>query len=86
MLHISFKQILSDVELIAGPSSEKLIILSRNKKSTVSDRHVYIVEKTFNKVLEDYCSEILPTIIQSWEEMTPDKQDSSSIRKKFLLW
>ena len=32
VLHISFKLILSDVELIAGPNSEKLIILSRNKK------------------------------------------------------
>ena len=79
VLH-TFKQILSDVELVAGPNSGKLI-LSRIK-NTMSDRHV--VEKKFNEVLEDYRNEILPTIVQSWEQMTPDEQGSISTLNNFF--
>ena len=71
----TFKQILSDLELVAGPNSGKLIL------SRMSDRHV--VEK-FNEVLEDYCNEILPTIIQSWEQMIPDEQGSISTLNNFF--
>ena len=79
VLH-TFKQILSDIELVAGPSSGKLI-LSRIK-NTMSDRHV--VEKKFNDLLEDYCRDVLPTIIDSWEQMTPDEQSSISSLNNFF--
>ena len=42
----------------------------------MSDRHV--VEKKFNDLLEDYRREVLPTIIDSWEQITPDNQSSIS--------
>ena len=42
----------------------------------MSDRH--IVGKKFNELLEDYRRDILPTVIQSLETMTPDEQNSIS--------
>ena len=56
VLH-TFKQILSDVELVAGPNSGKLIS-SRIKI-------LCLIDMKFNEVLEDYHNEILQTIIQS---------------------
>ena len=55
-------------------------VLSRIK-NTMSDRHV--MEK-FNEVLEDYRNGILPTIVQSWEQMTPDEQGSISTLNNFF--
>ena len=49
VLH-TFRQILSDVELVAGPKAGGLILAKI--KNTMSDRH--IVEKNFNSLLEDY--------------------------------
>ena len=76
----TFKQILSDIELVAGPNSGKLVL--SKLKNTMSDRHV--VEKKFNDVLEDYRRDILPTIIDSWEQMTPDEQGSISTLNNFF--
>ena len=36
-------------------------------KNTMSDRH--IVEKNFNELLESYRSEILPEVINEWQEL-----------------
>jgi hypothetical protein len=41
------------------------------------------VENKFNEILEDYRNDILPTVIQSWEQMTPDEQDSISTLNNF---
>ena len=79
VLH-TFKQILSDIELVAGPNSGKLIL--SKLKNTMSDRHV--VEKKFNDVLEDYRRDILPHIVDSWEQMTPDEQDSIGTLNNFF--
>ena len=79
VLHI-FKQILSDLELVAGPLSGS-ILLSKIK-NTMSDHH--IVEKKFNELLEDYRCDILPTVIESWETMTPDEQSSMSTLNNFF--
>ena len=65
ILH-TFRHILSNVKLIAGPKAEGLILAKI--KNTMSDRH--IVEKSLNSLLEDYCMDILPTIVHSWEQMT----------------
>ena len=47
----------------------------------MSDRHV--VEK-FNDVLEDYRRDILPHIVDSWEQMTPDEQNSIGTLNNFF--
>jgi len=52
----TFQQILSDVEIVAESGSGNLKI-----KNTMSDWH--IVEKNFNTLLEGYCLEILPNIV-----------------------
>ena len=79
VLH-TFKQILSDIELVAGPNTGKLIL--SKLKNTMSDRHV--VEKKFNDVLEDYRRDILPTVIDTWEQMTPEEQGSISTLNNFF--
>ena len=76
----TFKQVLSDVKLVAGPNSGNHIV--SKIKNTMSDRH--IVEKNFNHLLEDYCTGILPTIIESWEQMTPEEQGSISTLNNFF--
>ena len=76
----TFKQVLSDVELVAGPNSGNHIL--SKIKNTMSDRH--IVEKNFNHLLEDYRTGILPTIIESWEQMTPEEQGSISTLNNFF--
>ena len=76
----TFKQVLSDVELVAGPNSGNHIL--SKIKNTMSDRH--IVEKNFNHLLEDYHTGIFPTIIESWEQMTPKEQGSISTLNNFF--
>ena len=48
----------------------------------MSDRHV--VEKKFNDVLEDNRRDILPTVIDTWEQMTPEEQGSISTLNNFF--
>lgn len=67
VLH-TFKQILSDLELAAGPKSGGL----------VSDRH--IVE---NSLLEDYRKEVLPAVVESWDQMTPEGQSGIGTLNNF---
>ena len=41
-------------------------------KNTISDRH--IVEKKFNELLESYREEILPDVMEGWNDLTPEQQ------------
>ena len=43
-------------------------------KNTMSDRH--IVEKKFNELLESYREEILPEVVEGWNDLTPEQQQS----------
>ena len=43
-------------------------------KNTMSDRH--IVEKKFNELLESYREEILPDVVEGWNDLTPEQQQS----------
>ena len=79
VLH-TFVQILSDIELVAGPGSGNLIL--SKIKNTMSDRHV--VEKKFNELLEDYRRDVLPVIVSGWEQMTSEEQGSVSTLKNFF--
>ena len=77
---LTFKQILSDLELVAGPKSGSILL---SKKKTMPDRHIVYREK-FNALLEDYHRDILPTVIESLEMMTPDEQKGISTLNNFL--
>ncbi len=79
VLH-TFKQILSDLELVAGSNSGGVVLAKI--KSTMSDRH--IVEKNFNSLLEDYRKEVLPAVVESWDQMTPEQQSSVSTLNNFF--
>ena len=76
----TFKQVLSDIELVAGSGAGDNILA--RIKNTMSDRH--IVEKNFNILLEDYRSDILPKVIESWEQMTPEEKLSVSTLNNFF--
>ena len=51
-------------------------------KNTMSHRH--IVEKNFNVLLEDYHKSVLPTIVNSWDQMSPEEQTSMSTLNIFF--
>ena len=53
-----------------------------NIKNTMSDRH--IVEKNFNQLLEDYRTEILPSVVKDWESISEDERASLSKMHNFF--
>ena len=62
------KDILSDIGKASnGSAGEKILT---NIKNTMSDRH--IVEKSFNNLLEEYRLEVLPSVIEGWENLSPN--------------
>ena len=50
-------------------------------KNTMSDRH--IVEKNFNRLLEDYRAEVLPEVIEGWDSLTEDQKAKVSKMNNF---
>ncbi|XP_065893139.1 uncharacterized protein [Dysidea avara] len=76
----TFQQILSDVEVVAESGSGNAIL--SKIKNTMSDRH--IVEKKFNTLLEGYRLEILPSVIDNWNEMNTDEQQSIGTLNNFF--
>jgi len=76
----TFQQILFDLELTVQSGSSN-VILSKIK-NTMSDRH--IVEKNFNTLLEGYCLEVLPSVIDNWAELNVDEQQSISTLNNFF--
>lgn len=48
----------------------------------MSDRH--IVEKKFNSLLEDYRSEILPSVISDWDTLSVNEQLNLSSLNNFF--
>ena len=76
----SLKQILGDLDQVAGTGSGNTVLLKIN--NTMSDHH--IVQKKFNSLLEDYRAEILPSITDNWDELTTAKQDHFSSLNNFF--
>ena len=74
------KQILDDIELVAGKSACKKLLT--NIKSTMSDRHV--VQKNFNELLQSYRLEILPDVVSSWPDLAPEEQQHVSSLNNFF--
>ena len=58
-------EILKDIETVCSDSENKVankVLVSI--KNTMSDRH--IVQKKFNRLLEEYRAEVLPDVIDQW--------------------
>ena len=76
----TLKIILSDIDLVVGEGTGNKIL--RCIKNTMSDRH--IVEKKFNRLLEDYRVEILPMVVADWETLSVDEQSNLSSLNNFF--
>ena len=76
----TFKQILQDIELIAGAGTgEKIVGLIKN---TMSDRH--IVQKNFNGLLKIYRRDILPLVVTNWSRLLSEEQGELARLNNFL--
>ena len=67
----TLKLILSEIDVVAGERSGNTILANIKNTMSMSDRH--IVEKNFNELLEGYRSEVLPSIVEGWSDLSPDK-------------
>ena len=82
------KQALSDIEAACcavghpGDRVSKAKEILASIKNTMSDRH--IVEKNFNELLEAYRAEVLPDVIERWNDLTSDQQASLSKMNNFF--
>lgn len=77
----TFKQIISDFDLIARKRGDAVIAKIKN---TMSDRHTVL--KVFNTLLEEYRSGILPSIVDDWDQLLTTAQDHLSQLNNFFLW
>ncbi|MCH2377670.1 MAG: hypothetical protein MK231_04815, partial [Pelagibacterales bacterium] len=78
-----FKEIIDEIELVCNGSTTNIAqkILA-SIKNTMSDRH--IVQKKFNKLLQEYRSEILPNVIEGWNSLSEvDQNKMKSINNYF---
>ena len=73
----TFKQILADVDLVGGENTGNVILAK-----TMSDRH--IVEKNFNSLLKEYRSTILPSVVETWNTLSQDQQQTMSTLNNFF--
>lgn len=76
----TLKLILSEIDVVAGEGSGSTILV--NIKNTMSDRH--IVEKSFNELLESYRSEVLPSMVEGWSDLSHDEQARISNLNNFF--
>ena len=76
----TLKLILSEIDVVAGEGSGSTILV--NIKNTMSDRH--IVEKSFNELLESYRSEVLPSMVEGWSDLSHDEQAQISNLNNFF--
>ncbi|XP_062613591.1 uncharacterized protein LOC134275330 [Saccostrea cucullata] len=83
----TFKDILHDIsslcEKMEGDASVGFQIL-KNIQNTMSDRAG--TEKNFNKLLEDYRKEILPVVIENWEELDEDQRKITTSMNNFFVY
>ena len=75
------KEILQEIETVCDETetsmSQKILVSIKN---TMSDRH--IVQKKFNLMLQEYRCEILPDVIEGWENLAEADQE----RIKYSNW
>ena len=70
----TFKEIISDISHSGSDTSGRMILA--NLANTMSDRAA--TEKSFNNLLESYREEILPQVVEGWEDLSDDEQASFS--------
>jgi len=65
----TFKEILTDLDDVNAALGKEAVSskILLKVKNTMSDRHA--AEKLFNEMLHDYRVEILPTVVENWENM-----------------
>ena len=66
----TFKQIISDLNLMSGIEGVKATI--SKIKNTMFDWH--IVQKNFNTLLEDYHADVLPSVVRDWSKLSQAEQ------------
>ena len=66
----TLKGILEDINFAVGNDTGQKILACI--KNTMSDRH--IVEKNFNKLLEDYRAEVLPVVVSNWSALSIEEK------------
>ena len=64
------------LQLKKGAGTETGKIILSKIKNTMSDRAA--TEKAFNDLLSHYRSEILPTVIEEWEQLSNEERQSMS--------
>ena len=75
------KQILDDIKLVTEKSVCKQLLA--NIKNTMSDRH--IVQKNFNELLQLYRLQILPDVVSSWPDLSPEEQQQVNSLNNFFV-
>lgn len=65
------KDILSDIDKASKVSAGKQILV--DIKNTMSDIDT-LLKKSFNSLLEDYRSDILPSVTEGWETLSTEEQ------------
>lgn len=81
----TLKEILDDLDVVQnqlGNSAVSSIILSKIK-NTMSDRHA--AEKLFNRVLEDFRADVLPLVVEKWNDMTDDEKEQLERMNNFFV-
>ena len=71
---------MEDLDVVAGYGAGSSLLAKI--KNTMSDRHV--VQKKFNSLLEDYRSQILPTIVSDWDRLSVIEQDHLATLNNFF--
>ena len=74
-------QELSETAQKNGSSSNSADTIIANIKSTMSDRAA--PQKSFNTMLANYRSDILPEVVQNWDSLSTDEQTTLSQMHNF---
>lgn len=68
----TFKEFLSDIDGVGHECVSEKIVTSI--KNTMSDRHS--AEKLCNELLSDYRTELLPKVVENWDEMVEMEKEN----------
>lgn len=77
----TLKGILEDINLAVGSGTGQKILACI--KNTMLDRH--IVEKNFNKLLEDYRAEVLPIAVSNWSALSVEEKSNLTSLNNFFV-
>ena len=78
----TFKEILDDIDCVQKAMGND-VVSARIVKNTMSDRHS--AEKLFNKFLQEYREELLPTVAENWDHMTIEEKEQLTRMNNFFV-